>query len=78
MAADHDVIDPDQTGQRADGENDRQRRKSGRQKCQANDIGLARAPVAIKQRGRAFPIDVARAMHRTALGDDQISHLGVD
>ena len=63
MATDHDVIDADQAGQRADRENDRQRRKSRREKREPDDVGLARAPVAVKQRGRAFPIHIARPLN---------------
>src|SRR5207248_745321 len=32
-------------------------------KCQTNNVRLARAPVAIEQRGRAFPIHIARPMY---------------
>src|SRR5437660_7425712 len=78
MAADHNVIDPDQTGQRTDRQDDRQRRKSGRQERKTDHIGLARAPVPVKERGGAFPIDIAWAMHRAALGNNQIGHLAWD
>ena len=75
MTADHNVIDPYQSGQRADRENDWQRRKTGGQKRQTDDVGFARAPIAVKQRGGAFPIDVPRTMDCAALSNDQISHL---
>src|SRR4029077_16672243 len=74
MTADNDVIDSDQTGERADRENDRQGRESCGQKRQTNDVGFARTPVAIEQRGGPFPIHVARTMDRATLRNDQISH----
>ena len=48
--------------------------KTGGEKREADDIGFARAPVAIEKRGGALPIDIARAMHTTGLSEDQISH----
>src|SRR4029077_13409588 len=68
------VIDSDQTGEHADGKNDWQRRKSRGEKRQPDHIGFARAPIAVEQRGCAFPINIARPMHRAALGDNQVSH----
>ncbi len=74
VSANDGVIDSDQTGEHADGKDNRQRRKPGCEKCEPNHVGLARAPVAVQQRGRAFPINIARPMHRAALGDNQVSH----
>src|SRR5438045_232575 len=78
MAADDNIIDSYQTGQRADRENDRQRRKTGGQEGQTDDVGLACSPVAVKQCCGTLPIDVPRAMNRAALGNNQISHLAWD
>jgi hypothetical protein len=63
MTADDRVIDPDQTGERTNGQDDRQRRKSSGYKRQSNDVRFAGTPVAIEQCGGAFPIEIARAMH---------------
>ena len=62
MRADDDVVVGDDRGQHADRQDDRQRRKAGRDEGEADDVGLARAPIAVEQRGGALPIDVARTM----------------
>ncbi len=64
MGADDDVVVGHHRGQHADRENDRQRRKAGGDESEADDIGLARAPVAVEQGGGALPIDIARADER--------------
>src|SRR6266446_9585820 len=63
MTANDCVIDPDQTGKRANGKDDRQRGKSGGDKRQTNHVRLAGAPIAVEQRPGAFPIQIARPMH---------------
>src|SRR5438445_6784780 len=62
MAANNDVIISHQPGQRADGQNNRKRAETGQKKGKSDDIRLAGAPVAIQQRGRARPPNVARTM----------------
>ena len=62
MGADDDVVEADDRGEQADREDDRHGRKAGGDKGEADDVRLARAPIAVKQRGGALPIDVARAM----------------
>src|SRR6185312_5705640 len=74
MAADNDVINPDQPGNRANREDDWQRRKSGREKSETDDVGFARAPVAVEQRRRAFPINIARPMHAGRLPKQGFRH----
>src|SRR4029077_15489112 len=63
MTADNNVIDAYQPGERTNGKDDRQRRKSGGDKRQTNYVRLAGAPIAVEQGGRAFPIQIARPMH---------------
>src|SRR5438132_5050382 len=63
MTANDRVIDADQTRERANGKNNRQRRKSGGDKRQTNYVGLAGAPIAVEQGARALPIQIARPMH---------------
>ena len=63
MGADDDVVVGHHRGQHADRENDRQRRKAGGDESEADDVGLARAPVAVEQRRGALPIDIARPMN---------------
>jgi len=70
VAADDHVIDSDQPGQRADGKDDRERGETGGKESQTDDIGFARAPITIEERGRAPPINIARAMHRPGLRDN--------
>src|ERR1019366_8000708 len=65
MLADPDVIDADQAGQRADGQQVWQRGKTHRREGQADDIGFAGAPVAVEQRRGWHPPDVARAPYGT-------------
>src|SRR3954465_9808864 len=45
-----------------DGNDDGKRGKTGREKRGADDVGLARAPVAVEQRRRAGPADIAGPM----------------
>src|SRR5439155_23599285 len=75
MRADNNVVETNDCRERAYREDDRKRRETSGDKCEAEHIGFARTPVAIEQRGRPFPVDVARTMHRSGLSDDQVSHL---
>ena len=70
MAANDDVVNPDQPGHGADREDDRQRGKARGEERQTDDVGLACAPVAVEQRGGAFPVDVARPMPAGASMND--------
>src|SRR5205823_14447132 len=63
MAADDRVIDADQTSKRTNSQDDRQRRKSRGNKCETNYVRFARAPIAIKQCGGTFPIQITRPMY---------------
>ena len=74
MTANDRVIDSDQTGERANSKNDRQRRKSGRHKGQTDNVRFAGAPIAIEQCGRAFPIQIARPMHARSRVENNIGH----
>src|SRR5882672_7056799 len=67
MLANNDVVVSYQTGQRADRQDDREGRVSGCQKCGANDVSLAGAPVAVEQGGGPLPIDVSRPMDANAI-----------
>src|SRR5437660_12490962 len=63
MAADDRVIDADQAGERANSQDDRQRRKSRGNKCETNYVRFAGTPLAVKQCGSAFPVQIARPMY---------------
>ncbi len=69
MLADDNVIVGHHRGERADRENDRQRTEPRRDKGQADDVGFACSPIAVKQRRGAFPIHVARAMDGGGIED---------
>src|SRR5206468_6093742 len=56
---DHDIIRTHQCGQHAHGRDQPERRISGNGERKPNHIGLAGAPVAVKNRRRAFPVDIA-------------------
>ena len=72
MRADDDVVVGDDGGQDADRENDGERREAGGDEGEADNVGLARAPVAVEQGGGALPVDVARTVN--ARGERKISH----
>ena len=63
VLADPDVIDPHQAGQRADGQQVRQRSETNRRERQTDDIGFAGAPVTVQECRRPHPPDVARASY---------------
>ena len=73
MRADDDVVETDDRSQRADRENEGKRGKPGRDKGETDDVGLARAPVAIEKGGGPLPVDIARPMH-TRRFDKRFSH----
>src|SRR6266480_3385360 len=60
---DHDIIRTHQCGQHAHGRDQPERRISGNGERKPNHIGLAGAPVAVKNRCRALPIDIARTFN---------------
>ena len=62
MSAYDDVIEGDDCRERAYSENYGKGGKARRDKSQPEHIGLARAPITIKQRGGALPVNVARPM----------------
>ena len=61
--ADDHVIDPDERGQDAHRRDQPERGVAGDSERQPNDVGLARAPVAVENRGRALPIHIARPLN---------------
>ena len=61
MRANNNIVVGHHRGEHADREDDRQGAEARRDKSQADDVGFARSPIAVKQRCRAFPIHVARA-----------------
>ena len=63
QAADDHVVDPDERGQHAHQRDQPERSVAGDGKRKTDDVGLARAPVAVKNRGRAFPVDIARTLN---------------
>ena len=67
MFANRDVIVTNDSSQRADRENNRERRKAGDKKCRADDVRFARPPISVKKGGGTFPIDIARAMDSGAI-----------
>ena len=62
MSAYDDVIERDDCRERAYSENYGKGAKACRDEGQPEHIGLARAPITIKQPGGALPINVARPM----------------
>ena len=61
--ADDDVINPDERREDAHRRDQPKGGITADRKREADDIGLARAPVAIKNRGRARHIDIARSFN---------------
>jgi len=60
---DDHVVDSDERGQHAHRGDQPDGAVSGDSECQPNDIGFIRTPVAIEDRGRGLPIDVARTFN---------------
>ena len=73
MRADDNVVKANNGGQGADRENERERSKPGRDEGEADDVSLARAPVAIEKGGGPLPVNIARSMH-TRRFDKRFSH----
>src|SRR6266487_567115 len=59
-AADDHVVQADKRGEHAHGRDEPERCVTGDGECETNDVGFARAPIAVKNRGRARHIDIAR------------------
>ncbi len=62
-AADNHVVEPDESRQKANRQDDRKRRIAGGHEGQTNDIGLAGSPVAIEQRRGTLPIKISRSLN---------------
>lgn len=62
-AADHDVVQPDDQSESADGGNNWQGGKPGRRKRETKHIGLARSPISVKKCRCPLPIEIARALN---------------
>src|SRR5256714_10729766 len=61
--ADDHVIDPDERGQHAHRGDEPKRGVTGDGKGETDDVGFARSPVAVQNRPRALPIDIARSLN---------------
>src|SRR6266513_118124 len=62
-AADDHVIDPNQRDEHAHQGDQPERSVAGHGEREADDIGFARAPIAVKNRGRTRHIDIARTLN---------------
>src|SRR5947207_8105559 len=62
-AADNHVIDADERGQHAHQRDEPEGGVTCDGEGKTDDVGLARAPIAIQDRSRAFPIDIARTLN---------------
>src|SRR5437868_85324 len=61
--ADHHVVETDQRGQHAHRRDKPKRSVASDRKRETDDVGFARAPVAVQNRRRALPIDIARPLN---------------
>src|ERR1700694_1377286 len=61
--ADDHVIEPDERGEHAHRGDEPKRRVPSDGKSKANDVGFARAPIAVKNRGGARRVYVARTLN---------------
>src|SRR5437870_11678158 len=61
-AANDHVIDADEGGQHAHRGNQPERSVTCDGEGEADDVGFARAPVAVQNRGRALPTDITRSL----------------
>src|ERR1700747_1426139 len=57
------IVEADERGQHAHGGDQPERRITGNGERETDHIGFARAPIAVPNRRRAFPIDVARPLN---------------
>src|SRR5947208_1150078 len=71
-AANDQIVDADQRGQHAHCGDQPKRSVARNGERQADDVGFARAPVAVQNCGRALPIDIARSLN---VGWYQLSRL---
>src|SRR6266480_6578840 len=62
-AADDHVIDPNQRDEHAHQRDQPERSIAGHGESEADDIGFARAPVAVKNRSRARHINITRTLN---------------
>src|SRR2546423_10145425 len=62
-ATDDHVIDPNQRDEHAHKGDEPERGVVGDGEGEADDIGFARAPIAVKNRSRARHIDIARSLN---------------
>src|SRR4029077_15425446 len=76
QAADHHVIDPDQGGEHAHRCDEPERGVTGDGEREPDNISFARAPVTIKNRGRALPGDVARPLNVGWYHDLPVNEIG--
>ena len=60
-AADDHVVEPDERGEHAHRGDQPERRVPGDRESKADDVGFARAPIAVKNRRRALPIHICAA-----------------
>src|SRR5438045_1000406 len=63
QAADDHVVEADECSEHAHRRDQPKRCVAGDGKSQANHIGLARAPIAVQDCGRALPIHIARSLN---------------
>src|SRR2546422_10816235 len=61
-AADDHVVEADECSEHAHRGDQPKRCVTGDRKSQANHISFASAPIAVKDRSRALPIDIARSL----------------
>src|SRR2546423_1020906 len=62
-ATDDHVIDPNQRDEHAHQRDQPERSVTGHGESEADDIGFARPPIAVKNRSRARHIDIARTLN---------------
>src|SRR5207247_8657718 len=62
QAADDHVIEADECSEHAHRRDQPERSVTGDRERKPNDIGLARPPIAIKDRRRALPVHIARSL----------------
>src|SRR6266568_8574410 len=63
QAADDHVVDADKGGENAHRGDEPERGITADGKGKADDVGFARAPIAVQNRGRARYIDIARTLN---------------
>ena len=61
--ANNHVVEPDESRQNANRQDDRKRRIAGGDEGQTDDIGLAGPPVAIEQRRGTLPVKISRSLN---------------